>query len=87
MEEFLIVTFESTNFAMQTESVLKNHEIKNQIIPTPREITLSCGLSIRTPFENYDKIAELIDSSRIKNKSLFKMKGYGSNKTIEEIRR
>lgn len=87
MEEFLIVTFESTNFAMQTEAALKAFEIKNQIIPTPREITLSCGLSIRTPFENYDKIIDLIDNKKIRNKSLFKMKGSGINKTIEEIRR
>lgn len=86
MEEFLVITFESTNFAMQTESVLKNLEIKNQIIPTPREITLSCGLSIRTPFESYDKIRELIDSGKIKNKALFRMKGSGINKKIEEIK-
>jgi hypothetical protein len=87
MEEFLIVTFESTNFAMQTEAVLKTFEIRNQIIPTPREITLSCGLSIRTPIENFDKIVGLIDQEKIRNKSLFKMKGSGVNKTIEEIRR
>lgn len=87
MEEFLIVTFESTNFAMQTEAVFKGLEITNQIIPTPREITLSCGLSIRTPFENFEKILNLIDQKKIRNKSLFKMKGSGINKTIEEIKR
>lgn len=87
MEEFLIVTFESTNFAMQTESVFKILEIRNQIIPTPREITLSCGLSIRTPFENLGKIVDLIDQEKIRNKSLFKMRGSGVNKTIEEIKR
>jgi hypothetical protein len=87
MEEFLIVTFESTNFAMQTEAALKTFEIRNQIIPTPREITLSCGLSIRTPFENFDKIVNLIDQEKIRNKSLFKMRGSGINKTIEEIKR
>lgn len=87
MEEFLIVTFESTNFAMQTEAVFKGLEITNQIIPTPREITLSCGLSIRTPFENFEKILNLIDQKKISNKSLFKMKGSGINKTIEEIKR
>lgn len=86
MEEYLIITFESTNFAMQTESVLKNLEIVNQIIPTPREITRSCGLSIRTPFENYSKIMDLIHSQKIKNKSLYKMKGFGINKIIEEIK-
>lgn len=87
MEEFLILTFESTNFAMQTEAALKTIKIKNQIIPTPREITLSCGLSIRTPFDNYDKIIDLIDNNKIKNKSLFKIIGSGINKKIEEIKR
>lgn len=87
MDEFLVVTFDSTNYAMQTEAALKTLEIKNQIIPTPREITLSCGLSIRTPFENFDKIVDLIEQEKIRNKSLYKMKGSGISKTIEEIKR
>lgn len=86
MEKYLIITFESTNYAMQTESVLKTSEVRNQIIPTPREITLSCGLSIRTPFENYDKIITLINEGKIRNKSLYSMVGSGTQRTIEEIR-
>lgn len=86
MDKYLIITFESTNYAMQTESVLKTSEIKNQIIPTPREITLSCGLSIRTPFENYDKITGFIKEGKIRNKSLYAMIGSGTQRTIEEIR-
>lgn len=85
MEEFLVITFVSTNYAMQTEAILKTELIKNQIIPTPREITLSCGLSIMTPMENYEKIISLIKGNKINNKALFKMKGLGAGKIIEEI--
>jgi hypothetical protein len=85
MEEFLVITFASTNFAMQAESVLKAEAIKNQIIPTPREITLSCGLSIMTPMENYEKVICFIKGTKINIKALYRMKGLGAGKVIEEI--
>jgi hypothetical protein len=85
MEEFIIITFDSTNFAMQTESVLKDFGIKHQIIPTPREITLSCGLSIRTSVENLGKVRELIDEGKITIKKIYKASGVGANRTIKEI--
>jgi hypothetical protein len=85
MEEFIVITFESTNFAMQTESYLKNNNIKQQIIPTPREITLSCGLSIRTPIENKDAILELVGQNKIRIKKIYRLSGSGKDRVIEEI--
>lgn len=85
MDKYIVITFESVNFAMQTESVLKSKEIKHQIIPTPREITLSCGLSVRTTDDNLEEIKSLVESGAIKNKKMFIFKGAGSHKTFEEI--
>jgi hypothetical protein len=85
MEEFIIITFESTNFAMQTESYLKSNGIKQQIIPTPREITLSCGLSIRTPIENRHTILETVRENKIRIKKMYKLSGSGKDRVIEEI--
>jgi hypothetical protein len=85
MEEFIVITFHSTNFAMQTESYLKSNGIKQQIIPTPREITLSCGLSIRTPIENKDGILDLIKENKITIKKVYKLSGSGKDRIIEEI--
>ena len=45
-EIFYVVSFNSTNHAIQTEKMLKE-QFKIATIPTPREITQSCGLSIR----------------------------------------
>lgn len=71
MDRYIVVTFESVNFAMQTESVLKSKEIAHQIIPTPREITLSCGLSVKTSEDNLEAIKCLIEDKSIKLKKMY----------------
>ncbi|MEG0641012.1 MAG: DUF3343 domain-containing protein [Clostridium sp.] len=85
MDKYIVITFESVNFAMQTESVLKGKDIRHQIIPTPREITLSCGLSIKMAYDNLKDIREMIDSSTIRIKKLYVFQGIGTGKTIQEI--
>ncbi|WDC85360.1 DUF3343 domain-containing protein [Caloramator sp. mosi_1] len=69
--EYIIVTFESTNFAIQAESVLKQLNLNVQIIPTPREITLSCGISILTQIENLKEIDELVKVGKIRIKEVY----------------
>lgn len=85
MEESIIISFDSANFAMQTESVLKGEGIALVMMPTPREITLSCGLSIKISVDNLDKIYELVDKNRIKIKALYKLLWDGKQKTIEKL--
>lgn len=81
----LIITFESANFAMQTEAFLKNEEISLQIMPTPREITLSCGLSIKTPVDNLDKIQGFVDEKKIRVKGLYRLMMEGDKRSILKI--
>lgn len=85
MGEFVVISFESTNFAMQAESVLKGESLGHQVIPTPREITLSCGLSIRTATENLDRVFNLIDQGKMRVKALYTVSGTGMDRKIEKI--
>ncbi len=41
-----IVTFDSTHHALKAESLLQNAGFKLDILPTPRELSASCGLSL-----------------------------------------
>ena len=45
-EKYLLLTFNSVNHTMQLEKELKNLEKKFKKIPTPREVSRSCGLAI-----------------------------------------
>jgi hypothetical protein len=44
---FYILSFASTHHAIAAEGSLKGRGINVEIVPTPRDITASCGLSIR----------------------------------------
>ncbi|MCX7951265.1 MAG: DUF3343 domain-containing protein [Clostridiales bacterium] len=85
MNEFIIITFESTNFAIQAETTLKSLGLSVQIIPTPREITLSCGISILSAKENLNKVDELVAENKIRIKEVYLYKKE-EVKTLERLR-
>ncbi|WP_100066096.1 DUF3343 domain-containing protein [Miniphocaeibacter massiliensis] len=57
--DVILLTFDSVNYTMMTESKLieKGYTIKT--IPTPREISRSCGLSIMLNKEFLEEMIEL----------------------------
>jgi hypothetical protein len=81
----LIISFESANFAIQTEAYLKKLGVKLQMMPTPREITLSCGLSIKTSVDNLNKISELVDKEIIRIKGIYVLNFDGKQKSIQKV--
>lgn len=53
-----VVSFNSTHHAIKSEKRLKEEGIELKMIPTPREITASCGLSIKFDKVDIDKIRQ-----------------------------
>ncbi|WP_300410447.1 DUF3343 domain-containing protein [Lagierella sp.] len=53
-----MLTFESVNHTMMTEKKLKDEGFDIKTIPTPREISKSCGLTIRMDMEDLEKVKE-----------------------------
>ncbi|MGI6678781.1 MAG: DUF3343 domain-containing protein [Dehalobacterium sp.] len=45
-KDFYVISFESTHYAIMTEKRLKER-FPVTLIPTPRSITASCGLSLK----------------------------------------
>jgi len=54
-KEFNVIAFESTHYAILTEKMLKE-KFKVEMIPTPRIITASCGLSLKIPKDSLPDI-------------------------------
>ncbi|WP_129599839.1 DUF3343 domain-containing protein [Anaerophilus nitritogenes] len=82
-QEFYIISFESTHHAIQTEIKLKKN-FSIETIPTPREISASCGLSIKFPCE---KLIDILDElgKEIENVDVFKIQKKGKNKIITKL--
>lgn len=63
-KEFYVITFESTHLAISTEKFLLA-EVPVEMVPTPREISASCGLSLKISMENIEKVKNrLVERSK-----------------------
>lgn len=57
--EKILLTFTSVNFTMMTESKLVSMGYDIKTIPTPREISESCGLAIMLDSDKKDEMIAL----------------------------
>ena len=64
------ILFPSHTEGIKMESVLKKEKIKYTIVPTPRELSASCGISIMYNKEDEEKIKGLIDIHNVKTSGL-----------------
>ena len=64
MDEYYLLTFESTHAAISTEKLLKPAEVT--IMPVPRFISASCGISVRIRPDKRERAEEIFrESSRL----------------------
>lgn len=60
-----VLSFNSTHHAILAEGVFKSEAIEYKMIPTPRHVSLSCGLSIVFNKDVLDKVNKLIEDKKI----------------------
>ena len=64
MDEYYLLTFESTHAAISTEKLLKPAEVT--IMPVPRFISASCGISVRIRPDKRERAEEIFrEGSRL----------------------
>lgn len=80
-----VITFKSTHHTIKFEEFLKNKNINFKTIPTPREITRSCGLAIVFDLEDLPKVNEIIANNEINIDSVYKYTKDGTNRRAEKI--
>ncbi len=61
MDEYYLLTFESTHAAISTEKLLKPAGVT--IMPVPRFISASCGISVRIRPDKKDEAEEIFRES------------------------
>jgi hypothetical protein len=82
MDKYYFLVFNNTHGAMKAESYLKNQELKITIMPTPTQITKSCGISIIIAEENLETIKDTIEKQLIEIKGLYLKENGGYSKII-----
>lgn len=83
MNKYYILTFENTHGAITAENILKGENIKIEIMPTPTNITKSCGISIKLSDEYIEKVKLMATGGKIRIKNAYVKNG--TNYDIFEI--
>lgn len=83
LKEFYLFTFAGTSHALQGESVLKAQQAEFIMLPTLREISSSCGLSIKIRPENLENYKQIFRNHRIKVENYYHVKKDGQRYIIE----
>ncbi len=61
---FYVLSFDSTSHAIQTEKRIKG-VFDIAVIPTPREITSNCGLSIKVDSQELDRLEVFVEALQV----------------------
>ena len=85
MNEMYIISFNSTHHAIRTDKLLNEADIKSTTLPTPREITASCGISIRFLLDNLENIKDIVRSNKIEIKGIYKISKNLEGKKVVEV--
>ncbi len=72
--KYYLITFPSTHSAMAGQSYLRE-KVKFMIMPTLREISSSCGISIRILQEDFLLAKSLMEQSDIKGYQIYAIEG------------
>ncbi|MDD3859262.1 MAG: DUF3343 domain-containing protein [Bacteroidales bacterium] len=62
-----VITFQSTHHVLKAEKILIKAGLKFDIIPTPKNISSDCGMSIRfdSQVSNLSLLSELLNTNNI----------------------
>ena len=84
MDDYYIAVFDSTHFALKFEKVIKAGGFKINIMPVPREITASCGISAKLEVDEIEKIMALAVKENLKTGGYYHVESQNGKKTYHK---
>ena len=61
----MILIFRGTHQVLSAEKRLKGAKVPLRLIPVPRRLTSDCGLAIRVPLGEKDRVREVLSAARL----------------------
>lgn len=75
MNEYSVVLFHSTNFAVWANKVFKREGLDSKLVPVPRHLSSDCGYSVRIETNASAMAIELMESNGIEYDAVKSLSG------------
>ena len=73
MNESGVVLFNTTSSAMKAEKVLEKAGLEMKLIPTPRQFSSDCGISLRFRWDDFNEVKSLLFSANVEINSIYQL--------------
>ena len=84
--EYLIVAFRSRAHTIKFANLLRSQNFAMEIVNTPKEAGVGCGLSVKVRKENYEMIKKLVLLSALSSfAGFFSVKEFGDKRIVRTI--
>lgn len=84
MNDYYVAVFDSTHYALKFEKVIRDNGFKINIMPVPREITASCGISAKLETDEIERIKALADKENLKTAGYYHVEAQNGKKTYHK---
>jgi len=85
LHDYGVFTFISTSHALKAERVLKNTSAEFLMMPTPREISTSCGLAVKVALDAIPLCHEILHNNRVDIDGAFRVTTIDGKKHTERV--
>lgn len=84
-DNYCVFTFAATAHALKAEKVLKNIEADFLVIPTLREISTSCGLSVKLSPDNLNRYFQDLVENRVVVDGIYQIAREGKKNHVTKL--
>ena len=82
----IIISFKSRNSLFSFVKVARGHGLNLKIVNTPRIVSVSCGLSAKTDFNNYHTIINILSMNRFADLlGVFLFQTIGTSEQVQRL--
>lgn len=80
-----LYTFDTTSHALKAEKVLKKSQARFVLIPTLREISASCGLSIKFHLEDQKELSRIFIAEQLYYEGLYQVEKRDGRNMVQKL--
>lgn len=85
LSNYGLFTFDTTSHALKAEKVLKNSQARFIVIPTLREISASCGLSIKFRLEDQEEFNQIFALEQLHYDGLYQVEKKNGRNLVQKL--
>ena len=78
-----IVVFHNTHDAIKADNICDTEKIDAGLVPVHPSISLGCGFMLKTPWNNFSDLIEVLEKEDVRYKALYYSRKTGIKREVE----